>query len=150
MTAVRRTPLITAFWRLHRALFELSGGRFIASTNGFPVLVLVSRGRKSGAAKRVALQHLSEGDAYVVIASFAGEPRHPSWWLNLRADPEAEVRVAGRATRVRAREAEGAERERLWSRFVAIDPAYEVYQRRTARRIPVVVLEPVATAPPRA
>jgi hypothetical protein len=60
MTAVRRTPLMTAFWRLHRAVFELSGGRFIASTNGFPVLVLVSRGRKSGAAKRVALQHLPE------------------------------------------------------------------------------------------
>ena len=144
MTAVRRNAAMTAFWRLHSALFRLTGGRFLATTNGFPILLLVTRGRKSGAPKSVALQSLAEGDGYAVIGSYAGEDRHPAWWLNLRAEPEAEVRIRGRSRRVRAREAVGDERERIWSRFVAIDPAYEVYRRQTARRIPVVVLEPIA------
>jgi deazaflavin-dependent oxidoreductase (nitroreductase family) len=80
----------------------------------------------------------------VVIGSFAGEGRQPAWWLNLRAEPEATVRRAGRTQRVRAREADGQERELLWEKVVNIDPAYGEYQLRTARRIPVIVLEPVA------
>lgn len=114
-----------------------------ANANGFPILLLTTRGRKTGEPKDVALQYLPEGDAFVVVASYAGEPRHPGWWLNLRARPEAEVKIAGRARRVRARESDGAERERLWSRFIAIDPSYEEYRRRTTRRIPVVVLGPI-------
>lgn len=90
----------------------------------------------------MALQYVAAGKAYVVIASYAGEDRHPAWWLNLQAEPAATIRRGRRVERVRAREADGQERENLWRRIVAIDPAYAEYQRRTARRIPVIVLEP--------
>ena len=78
----------------------------------------------------------------MVIASFVGEPRHPAWLLNLRAAPEAEIEVGSRRIRVRAREAAGTERGRLWSAVVAQVPDYAEYQSRTERTIPVVVLEP--------
>ena len=82
-------------------------------------------------------------DAFVVVASYAGEPRDPEWWRNLKAHPAAEVMVDGRSLEVRAREADGARRELLWSRIVEADPAYAEYQRRTERRLPVVLLEPL-------
>jgi deazaflavin-dependent oxidoreductase (nitroreductase family) len=110
--------------------------------NGFEVLLLTTRGRRTGEPRDAALQYLTDGDAFVVIGSRAGDARHPAWWLNLAARPEAEVLASGTRRRVHAREATGAERARLWSRFTAIDPAYDEYERRTTRRIPVVVLEP--------
>jgi proline iminopeptidase len=107
-------------------------------------LLLTTTGRKSGERRDVALNYFSDGDSYIVVASYAGEDRDPAWWRNLKANPDAELRVGGRRIRVRAREADGAERERLWTRLVATDPAYAEYQERTKRRLPVVVLEPVA------
>jgi deazaflavin-dependent oxidoreductase (nitroreductase family) len=78
----------------------------------------------------------------VVIASVLGEPRHPAWWLNLRAHPDTTIQLGRERIAVRAREAEDAERERLWAELVAGSPAYAEYQALTERRIPVVVLEP--------
>jgi deazaflavin-dependent oxidoreductase (nitroreductase family) len=77
-----------------------------------------------------------------VIASCLGEPRHPAWWLNLEADPEAEVLVAGRREKVRATKVEGPEREKLWDMVVAANADYAEYATRTTRRIPVVRLSP--------
>ena len=91
-----------------------------------------------------ALTYIPRGDASVVIASYVGEPRHPDWWLNLLADPRAEIHRGAKELRVRAREADGEERERLWQELVAAVPDYAEYQTRTSRRIPVVVLEPDA------
>ena len=143
MSAVRLTPLLRLAWWIHRWLLRLSGGRIAASNNDMPVLLLTTRGRRSGEERNVALQFLHDGDSYVVIGSFAGEDRHPSWWLNLEAAPDANVMVRGRRQRIRAREALGEERDRLWQRVVEADPAYAEYEQRTARRIPVVILEPV-------
>jgi deazaflavin-dependent oxidoreductase (nitroreductase family) len=106
-------------------------------------LLLTTKGRKSGERRDVALNYLRDDDAYVVVASYAGEDRDPAWWRNLQADPEAEVAVDGKRLKVRAREVDGAERERLWLRIVEKDPAYAEYQQRTKRRLPVVVLQPV-------
>ena len=87
------------------------------------------------------------GESYVVIASKGGMPEHPLWFRNLEANPECEVQVASRKLRARAREAEGAERERLWQQMAKLYPPYDDYQKRAAgRRIPVVVLEPVEEA----
>lgn len=130
-------------WWVHRTLYRLSGGRIGRRVNGFEVLLLTTVGRKSGEPRRAALQMLPHGAGWAVIASHAGEDRNPAWWLNLRARPEAEARIGARAVRVRAREASGEERESLWARFVEVDDAYGEYQRRTSRRIPVVVLEPM-------
>jgi len=143
MAAVRLTPMLRLGWWIHRWLFRISGGRIGARLNDMPVLLLTTRGRRSGEERNVALQFLEDGGSYVVIGSFAGEDRHPSWWLNLQAAPEAKVAFRGRRQRVRAREAMDEERERLWQRIVEADPGYAEYALRITRRIPVVVLEPM-------
>jgi deazaflavin-dependent oxidoreductase (nitroreductase family) len=141
MTAVRRTRTTELVWKLHRILYQLSGGRIGARAGPLPVLLLTIKGRKSGEPRTVALNFLRAGDAYVVFASHAGEDREPPWWLNLRDAGEAEAQIGSRHVRVRAREARGGERERLWSQVIGLDPAYAVYETRTTRRIAVVVLE---------
>jgi deazaflavin-dependent oxidoreductase (nitroreductase family) len=146
MPAVRRTRAMELFWQLHPWLYRVSGGRIGGKVLGMPVLLLTTKGRKTGATRTRALTYFPQGDASVVIASFAGEPRHPHWWLNLLAHPEAEIQRGSETTRVRAREAQGEERERLWKHVVATAPDYATYQQRTSRRIPVVVLEPARRA----
>ena len=128
------------FWRVHRAFMRLTGGRF-GKVGPLDALLLTTTGRKSGERRDVAVNYIPDGDSYLVVASYAGEDRDPAWWRNLRANPDAEIRVGGERVRVRAREAEGAERERLWTRLVDKDPAYAEYQQRTKRRLPVVLLQ---------
>ncbi len=105
-------------------------------------LLLTTKGRRSGERRDVAVNYLRDDDSYIVVASYAGEDRDPSWWLNLRTQPDAEIAVGGKRTEVRARESEGTERVRLWAKLVAKDPAYDEYQTRTTRRLAVVVLQP--------
>ena len=142
MAAMRRNPAIELFWRLHPRVYRWSGGRLGGSLMGLPVLLLRTRGRKSGQPRETALMYLPRGEACAVIASVLGEPRHPAWYLNLRAHPEAEVQIGRELRPVCARDAEGAERDAIWSEFVLRQPVYADYARRTTRRIPVVVLEP--------
>jgi deazaflavin-dependent oxidoreductase (nitroreductase family) len=141
MPGVRVNTPVRVFWRIHRAFVRLTGGR-LGRTGTLPGLLLTTKGRRSGERRDVVLNYLADGDAYVVIASYGGEDRDPAWWRNLKADPEAEVTLAGSRVRVRARESEGADRERLWARIVLTDPTYTEYQQRTKRRLAVVVLEP--------
>jgi deazaflavin-dependent oxidoreductase (nitroreductase family) len=141
MPAVERTRFTELIWRMHRSLFRASGGRIGARLGALPVLLLTVRGRKSGVGRDVVLNYVRDGECYVVFASHAGEDRDPPWWLNLRDAGEAEVMLEGERFRVRAREAEGAERERLWSEVKQRDDAYAEYEKRTARRIAVVVLD---------
>lgn len=139
--AITRNALVELFWRIHPKLYHWTGGRIGGSIGPMSVLLLTTTGRKSGAPRTNALTYLPHGDDFVVIASVLGEPRHPAWWLNLAARPEATVEVGRERHVVRAREAEGAERETIWNAVVAKVPDYEEYRRRTSRRIPVVVLE---------
>ena len=143
MPAIHMSTSLRVFWRVHRTFMRLTGGRF-GKVGPMDALLLTTKGRKTGERRDVALNYIRDGDSHVVVASYAGEDRDPAWWRNLRANPEAEIRVGGRRVRVRAREAQGSERERLWARLVENDPAYAEYQQRTTRRLPVVVLEPVA------
>jgi len=143
MPAVRRTKAMELFWKLHRFLYRVSGGRIGGRVVGMPVLMLTTTGRKSGVPRANVLTYLPKGRASVVFASNAGEPRHPAWWLNLAADPHATVQRGQEVTPVIAREAEGEERVRLWDEVVRTEAGYAVYAERTTRRIPVVVLEPV-------
>lgn len=143
MPAVKRTRTMEMVWRLHRWLYWVSGGRIGGTMMGMPVLLLTTTGRRSAAPRTSPLMYFPEGDACVVIASNAGEPKHPAWWLNLRQSPRATVQRGGEITPVVAREAQGDERARLWARLVGMEPSYETYRQRTTRQIPVVVLEPV-------
>ena len=130
---------------VHGALYRALGGRLVGRYGEAPLLLLTTTGRRTGRRRTVPLLYASAGDAFVVVASMGGEPRHPAWFHNLRAEPEAEVELPGRERRrVRARIAEGEERDRLWRQMVVLYAGYETYATRTSRRIPVVVLEPVS------
>jgi deazaflavin-dependent oxidoreductase (nitroreductase family) len=107
-----------------------------------PMLLLDHVGARSGRLRTSPLAYVRDGDAYVVVASKGGHPRHPGWFHNLRAHPETTIQVGSRRLAVRARVATPQERERLWPRAVDAWGPYESYQRRTARQIPLVILEP--------
>jgi deazaflavin-dependent oxidoreductase (nitroreductase family) len=140
--AIRRNWLTEQIWKLHGFLYRVSGGRVGARVVGLPVLMLTTKGRKTGEPRTCVLTYLPKGRAAVVFASNAGEPRHPAWWLNLLADPHATVQVGGERFSALAREADGEERERLWDEIVRAYAGYAEYAERTSRRIPVVVLDP--------
>jgi deazaflavin-dependent oxidoreductase (nitroreductase family) len=142
MAAIKRSWLVEQFWKIHPWLYRVSGGRLGGRVIGLPVLLLTTTGRKSGEPRTRALTYFPHADASVVVASYLGEPRHPDWWLNLRRTPSATIQRGGEVVRVRAREADGEEREGLWREITATAPDYAEYQTRTERRIPVVVLEP--------
>jgi deazaflavin-dependent oxidoreductase (nitroreductase family) len=142
MAAVRIGPMLELGWRVHRWLFRVSGGRLGDRMNGFDVLLLTTTGRRSGSPRRAALQYLPHGTGWAVVASRAGDDRNPDWWHNLVAMPLADVLVGGSHHAVVSRDAVGQERDALFARFAAVDPAYLEYERRTTRTIPVVVLEP--------
>lgn len=115
------------------------GGRFMG---GAPVLLLLTKGRRSGKLRTAPLLYLQDGDRYVVVASKGGMSHHPQWFLNLEHDPEVEVEIGAERRALRARRANAAEKTALWPRLVAMYPPYESYQARTERDIPVVLLEP--------
>ena len=127
---------------VHKSLYRLTGGRVGGKIGNLPVLLLTSTGRKSGKSRTNPLLYAPVGDGYAVIASKGGAPRHPLWYLNLQANPGAKVRVGRETRQVRARDAEGDERERLWRSLADVFPGYDTYAEKTSRRIPVVVLEP--------
>jgi F420H(2)-dependent quinone reductase len=100
-------------------------------------------GRKSGQPRSVIIGYVEDGPRLVAIAMNGWEEGHPAWWLNLEAHPDAVVRLTGQEPRpVRARLAEGDERDRLWQRWRAINPQLDAYAGRRTTRTPVVVLEP--------
>lgn len=143
MSAVRRR-LIRALWGFHRWLYRATGGRLGGRIVGMPVLLLTTMGRRTGRRHTTSLTYLPHGTNFVVIGSNAGAAKHPDWVLNLRADPRAIVQVRDHRMGVRAREAVGAERSQLWNRAIRSYSGYAVYQSRTARTIPVMILEPEA------
>jgi len=141
------------FWRVHRWLHRLSGGRFLwtpASKRGWGALHLTTVGRRSGTERGVILGYLQDGPDLVVLAMNGWEEGHPAWWLNLVDHPDAVVRLAHQEPRpVRARAAAGAERDRLWARFAAVEKDADIDALAARRTTPteVVVLEPVPGGP---
>ena len=107
---------------------------------GVPTLLLTTTGRKSGVRRRTALIYGHDNDRYVVVASKGGAPDHPAWYLNLAADAQVEVQVMDDVFQARAETVSGDERTRLWALMRRTWPAYDDYQTKTDREIPVVVL----------
>jgi deazaflavin-dependent oxidoreductase (nitroreductase family) len=136
--------LLALITHVHRLLYTVTGGRIGGGALWFHFLMLETVGRKTGRVRRIPLLYLPDGERLVVIGSNAGDDRTPAWWLNLQAEPEATAQVGRRRLRVRGRAATPAERSALWPRLVAAYRWYDDYQRRTAREIPVVILEPLA------
>lgn len=127
----------------HSAVYRATGGKVGGRMFRSPVLLLNTTGRKSGTEKTTPLLYLQDGEDIAIVASNGGARKHPAWWLNLRANPEATVEIGDRKLRVRAEQASPDEKERLWPKLVEMYGSYEDYQRRTEREIPVIVLHPV-------
>jgi deazaflavin-dependent oxidoreductase (nitroreductase family) len=108
---------------------------------GTTILLLTTVGRRSGESHTTPLIHRTDGDRWVIVASKGGAPEHPGWFQNLSANLDVTIEVPGETIPVRASVAEGEERTRLWSLMTEVWPAYDEYQQRTDREIPIVVLE---------
>ena len=111
-------------------------------TGPLQTLLLIHTGAKSGKQRALPLLYQKIGDAYVIIASKGGAPAHPSWYLNLVANPDCEIRVGSKALHVRARTTDGAERQSMWDQMAEFYPPYTDYRERAGERvIPVIALE---------
>jgi len=144
MRAVDRLwPILRRATRIHvlvyRATHGLVGHRF---RGGPPMLLLDHAGARSGVKRTTPLVYVRDGTNVVLVASKGGHPHNPSWFHNLRANPDATIQIGSRRLTVRARIADPPGRARLWPKAIEFYPGYEGYQRRTAREIPLVILEP--------
>jgi len=124
----------------HVRVYRETDGEHGYNWRGTTILLLSTRGRKSGESRTTPLIHRTDGDRWVIVASKGGTPENPSWYENLLADADAEIQVKGEQIPVRASTAEGEERSRLWSLMAEVWPAYDDYQTKTDREIPIVVL----------
>jgi deazaflavin-dependent oxidoreductase (nitroreductase family) len=122
--------------------YEGSGGTEGTTLRGMPVIVMTSRGARSGKLRKTPLMRVEHDGIYAVVASQGGAPTHPRWYFNLVADPHVDLRDGPDVSTRMAREVTGEERELWWERAVAAYPDYQDYQEKTTREIPVFVLEP--------
>lgn len=124
-------------------LYEETGGAEGGEMQGKPCIILTTRGAKTGKLRKTPLMRVADGDGrYAVVASLGGAPEHPVWYWNLKADPHVVLQDGPLAKDYVAREVEGDERDAWWARAVEAWPAYDEYQTKTDRRIPVFVLDP--------
>jgi deazaflavin-dependent oxidoreductase (nitroreductase family) len=136
-----------AFYKLgtdiHRAVFNISKGRIFGKAFGMPIVELVTTGRRSGKERATMLSvPIVDGDRLVLVASFGGDDRHPTWYLNLQANSEVRATIAGSTRTMIARIATEEERDELWPQITSVFEGYARYQKRTERQIPVVILNP--------
>jgi F420H(2)-dependent quinone reductase len=125
---------------LHTPLFRLTGGRLGSRLVDNDMLLLTTTGASTGQDHTVPLLYLEHEDALVVVASYGGRPDHPQWFKNLSIDPRARAQIGGQSFPVESAVATAEERSVLWPRVTAAYEGYEVYQARTDRVIPVVLL----------
>jgi deazaflavin-dependent oxidoreductase (nitroreductase family) len=141
--ADRSWPLLRRLMGLHTAIYRASGGRIGHNVPGAPPMLLLDHvGARSGTRRTSPLAYARDGEDIVIVASKGGNPKNPAWFHNLRANPDTTVQVGTERIDVHARVAEGSDRERLWPKVVEVYGGYEDYQKRTDRKIPLVVLEP--------
>ena len=134
-------PELPAWIAEHLSKYQATNGADGHIWNGVPTLLLTTTGRKSGDARTLPLIYGKDGDRFVIVASRGGAPDHPGWYKNLVAHPDVKLQVAADKFAARASTAKGAERARLWQVMTKIWPAYDEYQTKTTREIPVVILE---------
>jgi deazaflavin-dependent oxidoreductase (nitroreductase family) len=136
---------IVLFWHCHRALVRATRGRvglWRPKPDGWGAVWLTTTGRRTGQPRRVLVGYFEDGDNLVTMAMNGWGPAEPAWWLNLQAHPDATAQTRDGARAVRARRAQGAERDRLWSRWAELDQDLEAYAARRPNETAVVVLEP--------
>jgi deazaflavin-dependent oxidoreductase (nitroreductase family) len=134
--------LLRALGKLNVPVYRATRGRLLGTVGRAPVLLLTSKGRRTGQERTAPVLYLIDGERTVVIGSNAGNSHAPAWSHNLKANPEAEIEIRGARRAVRARVAEGEERAELWRKMNVQYEGFEDYDQRTSRDITVFVLEP--------
>lgn len=122
--------------------YENSGGTSGTTMQGMPVVILTTKGAKSGKLRKTPLMRVADDGEYAVVASLGGAPKHPVWYFNLKANPEVELQDGPSKQDMVAREVTGEEKARWWEIAVDAFPPYAGYQKKTDREIPVFVLSP--------
>jgi deazaflavin-dependent oxidoreductase (nitroreductase family) len=144
---------VVLFWHGHRMLVRVTRGRlglWRPKPGGWGTLRLTTTGRRTGRARQVVVGYVDDGPNLITMAMNGWGVAEPAWWLNLQAHPDATAQTRDGARQVRARRAQGDERERLWSRWAEIDKNLDAYAARRPAETAVVVLEPPDTAGPAA
>jgi deazaflavin-dependent oxidoreductase (nitroreductase family) len=142
LVKLSRTPLAGILRNFQTFLFRSSGGVIGNKTFGCDTFLLTTTGAKSGRPRTAPLLYIREGENYIIVASNAGSPKHPAWWINPQKNPQATIQIGREVTKVRARKANAEEKARLWPRLTKFYDVYAVYQSVTKREIPVAILEP--------
>lgn len=141
--ADRSWPLLRRLMGVHTHVYRLTNGVVGHHFPGAPPMLLLDHvGAKSGTKRTTPLVYVDDAPDVVLVASKGGHPRNPAWYHNLLANPDTTVQIGAARRAVRARVATPEERERLWPKAVATYSGYSGYQERTAREIPLVILEP--------
>ena len=137
------TPIIKWMSHANTWLYRVSGGKLGATwLRGAPVMLLTSKGRKSGAWRTTPLLYLRDGEDIIVVASKGGMSTHPAWYWNLEAHPDCEIEIGKIRTPMRARRVSNEEKAALWPRLTKMYRDFDDYQARTERDIPVLRLSP--------
>lgn len=136
-------PSASEWVRKQVAAYEASGGQEANTILGRPIVVITSRGHKSGKLRKNPVMRVEHDGAYAAVASKGGAPEHPEWFHNFVADPVVDLQDGAEPAAYHARLAAGEERAEWWERAVAAFPQYAEYQQKTEREIPVFVLEKV-------
>lgn len=138
-------PSPTKWVRDQVELYENSGGTegTTLMNTGLPVILLTTRGAKSGKIRKTPLMRVEHDGRYAAVASLGGAPKHPVWYHNVKGDPHVELEDGPVKRDMKAREITGAEKDEWWERAVEAYPPYAEYQQKTDRVIPVFVLEPL-------
>ncbi len=137
---VPRPDTIKNIGKWHVRLFRATRGLIGKRVDGLDILLLTTTGKKTGIARTVPLPYFRDGQNYVLVASFGGNDKNPAWFTNLKATPTVQLEVGSKKLTARAEVPEGAERDRIWGQITRDYPRYAVYQTKTERTIPVVVL----------
>jgi deazaflavin-dependent oxidoreductase (nitroreductase family) len=142
--------IVRLFWSTHRAIYRITGGHlglWRPKSGRWGTLRLTTTGRRTGRPRSVIVGYLQDGPNLVALAMNGWADPDPAWWLNLQTQPEATVELAGEASAVRARAAQGAERSRLRARWSDIDRQLDAYAAKRSSPTAVVVLEPRPPSP---
>ncbi|MEV1128861.1 nitroreductase family deazaflavin-dependent oxidoreductase [Agromyces sp. NPDC049794] len=133
-------PSTSEWARVQAETFEATNGAEANTLRGRPIIVMTSKGAKSGKLRKTALMRVEHDGEYAVVASLGGAPKHPTWYWNLKKHPHVELQDGAEKHDYEARELEGEEREVWWRRANETWPSYDAYQTKTDRRIPVFLL----------
>ena len=133
-----RFLLIVLFSKLHKFLYNLTGGKLMATLIGLPVIFLTTTGRISNKPRTTPLIYLKDNDDFICVASFGGYDKHPDWYLNLQKNNQLIINVKSKSFNAISNTILGEDKSKIWERLIIFYPGFKKYQERTDREIQIV------------